>query len=299
MSASPPVPPLPPLDPAFADLPLQRMPWVALDLEMTGLDLANDRICEIGWVGWDGPREVERDSRLVNPGVRVSARARRIHGLDDEVLGAAAPFEAVADAVHAALDGRVVVAHGAKTDRAFLEAAFARLDRAPPRVAWFDTLRITRRLYALHRNGLGHAARALGVVHGDAHRALGDALAAAGILRGALPIVDPEGTLTLGGLSEHLDDLRLGSPARRAQRRVIETALRSRRSLLLRYLSHDRETAVWSETEREVEVWRVRWPRFQAWCRLRQAPRVFRLPRVRHVEVGGDPVTIPAFAARI
>ena len=70
---------------------LAALPVVALDLETTGLDVANDRIVQIGAVPMRGPvllHEPRIDTH-VDPGVPISAVSIRIHGItDSEVAGA-------------------------------------------------------------------------------------------------------------------------------------------------------------------------------------------------------------------
>ena len=50
--------------------------WVALDLEMTGLDDARDRICEIGLV-WGREGRIEGEwGTLVDPGIAMPRAAQ-------------------------------------------------------------------------------------------------------------------------------------------------------------------------------------------------------------------------------
>ena len=60
---------------------LAALPAIALDLETTGLDVANNRIIQIGAVAMRGPMvlgEPRIDAR-VNPGIPIPATSSRIH----------------------------------------------------------------------------------------------------------------------------------------------------------------------------------------------------------------------------
>ncbi|MDO8506366.1 MAG: 3'-5' exonuclease, partial [Candidatus Limnocylindria bacterium] len=119
------------------------MELVALDLETTGFDPANDRIVEIGAartrLDRDGAVTVgERFSTFVDPGVALAPVITRLTGIRDEDLaGAPAPGAATA-ALAAFLGDTPVVGHNIAFDLAFLERA-----GLPPRdrLVAFATLR--------------------------------------------------------------------------------------------------------------------------------------------------------------
>ena len=69
---------------------LAALPAIAFDLETTGLDVANDRIVQIGAVAMRGPAILDepRIDTLVDPGVPIPAAAARIHRItDSDVAG--------------------------------------------------------------------------------------------------------------------------------------------------------------------------------------------------------------------
>jgi len=73
-----------------------RVEYVALDLEMTGVDLETDDIIEVGAVRFtaDGPRA--RFSTLINPGRPLPKRIEALTGIHAEELAVAPRFEEVA-----------------------------------------------------------------------------------------------------------------------------------------------------------------------------------------------------------
>ena len=71
-------------------------PLVAIDLETTGLDAANDRIVEVSCIKMlpVGTREVR--TRRLNPGIPISAEATAVHGIRDADVANEPTFPQVA-----------------------------------------------------------------------------------------------------------------------------------------------------------------------------------------------------------
>ena len=198
-------------------VPLDELPLLAVDIETTGLDPRVDRVLSIGWVPVDGGsvvlggagRVVVRDdvggSAAGGGGVGSSAT---IHGLTDDAL---AGGEVMADAVArllGTLTGRVLLAHFARIETAFLSGACERLWGAPLPCVVVDTLDLEHRVVT----GRGQRDPEPGALrlwsarerHGlpvyPAHEALVDALACAELYlaqRAELEAARPETTLTL------------------------------------------------------------------------------------------------------
>ncbi|HXN33892.1 MAG TPA: 3'-5' exonuclease [Polyangiaceae bacterium] len=165
---TPPPPPGPPWD-----LRVERAPLAFVDLEMTGLDLACDRVVEVCIERIVGGQRVASLCTLINPGERMGG-AKHVHGLDSAELAGAPPFSSVAPAVVSMLTGAVFVAHAAKWDASFLVAECARAG-VDLRVAhWLDTLVLARRAFAFHSYSLGALCGELGIDRGQAHRAESD-----------------------------------------------------------------------------------------------------------------------------
>jgi DNA polymerase III subunit epsilon len=91
----------PPAGPPW-DLPLAEAPLAFVDLEMTGLDVANDRVVEICIERVVGGQRVAMLSTLLDPGERVGG-ASHVHGIDAAQVAGAPRFEAVAGDVLATL----------------------------------------------------------------------------------------------------------------------------------------------------------------------------------------------------
>lgn len=170
------------------DTALRDLRLLAVDVETTGLDPATDRLLSVGWVPVDGRRIVLAGARrLVVGDAGAVGSSATVHGLTDDVLAAGEPLAEVLGRLLEALAGRVLLAHFARVETAFLGAACERLWGAGMPVEVVDTLELERR--ALTRSGtpltdpgalrLWSARRRRGLPTYHAHEALTDALACA------------------------------------------------------------------------------------------------------------------------
>ncbi len=150
-------------------------PFVVIDVETTGLDPEQERICEVGAIRVVGGREEGRYHSLVRPDRPVSDGARATHGITDDMLRDAPPFGEIAPDLRRFLAGTVLVAQNAEFDVSFLNAEFLRSGMAKLAVPAIDTIALARRV----RPGLGtykldNLARHFNVAVGERHRSLGD-----------------------------------------------------------------------------------------------------------------------------
>lgn len=107
-----------------------------------------------------------------------------VHRITQEQVVGAPRFREVAPALLDLLAGRVLVGHHVSCDRAFLEREFARIGVALPAVPELCTMRLARsRLAEAGGYGLAACVAAAGLGWYPAHTALGDARAAADLLR--------------------------------------------------------------------------------------------------------------------
>ena len=171
--------------------PAGRTPWrdaafCVVDLETTGLDPRRDAIVAWSAIPVDAGRVVLAGARegLTRPPAGVPPSAVLVHGLREGDLAAAPPLAEAADALLEAMAGRVLVAHAAWVEQAFLRRAVrSRGARLRRRVV--DTAALGR-LWLYERDGraprslaLGDLARALALPIHRPHTATGDALTTA------------------------------------------------------------------------------------------------------------------------
>lgn len=167
--------------------------FAVVDVETTGFAFdTTDRICEIGIVLLDPEGHVEDEYvTLVNP--QRDLGAQRIHGIDATEARLAPTFDALAGDIMDLLRGRVLVAHNAAFDSAFLAAEFERvgasIDLRPD--GCLCTMNLARALGA--PASLAACCSYLGIDMGQHHSALADARAAAAVV--TLYISQAPGTL--------------------------------------------------------------------------------------------------------
>ena len=166
----------------------REVSYCAIDVETTGLDLRRDSIISIGSAAIRDGRIVCRDSyySLIRPACPVSVSSMRVHCLRPADLEDAPGARDVGQEIARQLAGRIVVAHAAWIERAFLTRL---LRQAGVRFAApvIDTAALARALgYAQgSRHGrepsLELLARQLSLPVYAPHHALGDAVTTAAV----------------------------------------------------------------------------------------------------------------------
>ena len=170
-----------------ADTPWREAEFCVLDLETTGLDLRRDEIVAYG-------AAIVAHARipcgrvaygLVRPTRPVPAAALTVHGLRTADLTDAPPIDEVVDELVGLLRDRVLVAHAAWVERAFIDRALRPRGLALGR-AVVDTAALLRACRVVDRNptsepNLEAAAGTLGLPVHTPHHALGDAFTTAEI----------------------------------------------------------------------------------------------------------------------
>ena len=155
---------------------------VVVDVETTGFSAATDSIVEIACVTIDNGALTEAWSSLVQAGRPVPAEATRVHGITDAMLATAPSAPEVAKPFRERCGNSTLAIHNASFDLPFLETLLRRHGADPLYCPIVDTLGLARGLFGQGGNSLGELARRLGIRLEGAHRALGDARAAAELL---------------------------------------------------------------------------------------------------------------------
>jgi DNA polymerase III epsilon subunit family exonuclease len=155
-----------------------------LDTETTGLDPGQGHgLVEVACVGLDGGEIGETWSTLVNPGRPIPPDASAVHGITDAMVRDAPIPSVVAAELDLRCAGRTLVFHNAAFDLPFLAGLMRSGGRGPLLHAVIDTLGLARGLFDQGGNSLGTLAVRFGLPTEAAHRALGDALTTARLLR--------------------------------------------------------------------------------------------------------------------
>jgi DNA polymerase III epsilon subunit family exonuclease len=190
---------------------LEEASFCVVDLETTGLSPSRSRICEIGAARIERLELADTFQTLVNPRERLPLQIAALTGIDDRELRRA-PSAALATRRFVAFAGdAVLVAHNARFDISFLDAAVLRLGDRRLAAPVVDTVWLARRVLAgrQSRVGLVSLAQFFGTGTRPCHRALPDAEATAEILLQLIGLAQERGARTVADLVE------LSAPRRR------------------------------------------------------------------------------------
>ena len=219
--------------------PEPTLPWRAaefcvIDVETTGLDAATDELIAFAALQVAHGRLRLGDARYehIRPHRMPDARTIRIHGLRESDLVDAPTLSEVLDGLLEALTGRVIVAHVAAIERAFLAAALSQygLRLANPIV---DTAALAAELFHRRRQKppdsfeLSPLARALGLPAHRPHHADGDALTTAQVFLALTTHLDMFAPQTVGSLARYRSPPRGLSALRSVLARGVSRLMRS------------------------------------------------------------------------
>ena len=159
--------------------------YCVIDLETTGLDFKKDEIISMGAVQIASGRIIAEANyyREVRPKQIPSPSSIRIHGIRAVDLESAPPIEVVLPEFAERLRGRVVVAHAAWVENAFLKDHLQELNLDFSK-RMIDTAGLARICNTVdvdfdHEPSLEHLAKTLDLPVYSPHHALGDALTTA------------------------------------------------------------------------------------------------------------------------
>ena len=162
--------------------------FVALDLETTGLDARKHDIISMGWVclSWAAIDLSTAQHRLVLPSGDIPEHSAVIHKITDDQAAQGEPLEAALALLLGVLAGTVLIAHHARVEFHFLDAACQRVFGGRFLIPVVDTQALALRQF--ERSNSGYSGKDLRLAalrdrHNlpryPAHNALSDALAAA------------------------------------------------------------------------------------------------------------------------
>src|SRR6266699_5405474 len=188
-----------------APLPLEHSRFAVVDVETTGgRAQRGGRILEVAVAILEAGTVHLAFTSLLDPGTPIPPWVARLTGITDGMVAGRPRFGDIVAGLGRALDAGVFVAHNARFDWRFLTAECTAVGVPAPGGRPLCTVRLTRRLVPeLRHRGLDDVATFFGVDNPARHRAFGDAIATAYVLRALLGRARERGVETL----EQLIDL--------------------------------------------------------------------------------------------
>ena len=175
-------------------------PMIAVDLELTGLDVSEHQIISMGWTQVDGGRlRMGSNRHLLISAARSVGKSAAIHELLDSEVARGAELEAGLEALFDAAGDRLWVFHHAGLDISFLKRACRQWAGVVPGFIVLDTMRIEYRLRRRRevpvKQGdlkLGRIRKNYGLPDYRAHNALIDAVATAELMLASAARMEPD-----------------------------------------------------------------------------------------------------------
>ena len=183
---------------------LSDVTFCVVDLETTGGSPVTSSITEVGAVKYRGGERLGTFNTLVNPRQPIPPFITHLTGIDDLGVATAPPIEEIVPALAEFLSGSVFVAHNARFDFGFVNAALTALDYEPVPNPPVCTARLARRVVwpDVPNVRLDTLAQYFHCAVRPTHRALPDAEACAEVLHGLLDLGGRLGIMTLGDLHQ-------------------------------------------------------------------------------------------------
>jgi len=155
--------------------------YVIIDVETTGLDPESDKIVEIAAIRYRGKQHIDEWQSLINPDIPIPASASAVHHITDKDVHDAPRLDEIWPSLREFCAGRILVAHNAEFDSAFLKGIDARRWLCSYRFArhlWPELLSHTNQYLRYHLN--------VDIPFAGVHRALADVAVTAGVFMNEL-----------------------------------------------------------------------------------------------------------------
>ncbi|SEN33567.1 PolC-type DNA polymerase III [Paenibacillus sp. OV219] len=166
---------------------MQTAEYVVFDVETTGLSVVNNKIIELAGVKMQEGKEIGRFSTFINPHEDVPYNIQQLTNITNEMV---ADAPALGEKIHEFIDfigDAVLVAHNARFDMGFLQAACKLHGLPEVKNPVLDTLELARFLHPSMKNHrLNTLADKYKISLENHHRAIDDSIALGGVLFGLI-----------------------------------------------------------------------------------------------------------------
>ena len=154
---------------------IDKMQYVIVDIETTGLEPERNRIIEIGALATDGPKETDVYTTLIDPGCDIPENIMTITGITGEMLKGKPDIKKALSGFMDFISGKVLVAHNTDFDIPFLQHHAEKHLKRRIDNKTLCTLKLSRILLPQLKNHKLHTvAEHLNIPVHDRHRAMGD-----------------------------------------------------------------------------------------------------------------------------
>jgi DNA polymerase-3 subunit epsilon len=184
------------------EIPLREVTFCAVDLETTSGSWRDGEIIEIGAIKSRGGETLGTFETFVQPSTDPPVEIQLLTGITPGMLVEALPLPSVLPAFVEFCGSAVFVAHNARFDKSFLDAACRRLDYEISEAPIIDTLRLARRILRneVRSCGLARLSAHFRTPHTPCHRAFPDAAACLEVLWALIERAGAYGVTTLADL---------------------------------------------------------------------------------------------------
>ncbi len=181
--------------------PLSRLPTAVVDLETTGLNVATDRIVQIGGIHMLGNKILPESNynQLVFPGIKIDKKITKIHNIDDEKVKNAPTYTDCHLNFHSFLKNKIIVGFNIGFDLAIIRNECERRKIPVLEYRCLD-VRLLGLILGIPQNTLylESLAEYFSIDIKQRHDAYGDAFMTASILLHFIPMLRKRGLKTLG-----------------------------------------------------------------------------------------------------
>jgi DNA polymerase-3 subunit epsilon len=198
---------------------LSHVTFCVLDIETAGGSPTGEGITEIGAVKYQGGQEIDRFNVLIHPGCTIPPFIVTLTGISDHMVRNAPPVADVLPSLIDFIGDSVFVAHNARFDLGFVNAALVAHGYDSLTNSVIDTVQLARRLIRneVPNCKLSTLASCLNLPHQPIHRAMDDVLATGDLLHylieraAALGVFYLEDLLALPSISGHPQSKKLAA----------------------------------------------------------------------------------------
>jgi DNA polymerase III, alpha chain, Gram-positive type len=191
------------LHPRDADLAGSQ--YVVFDIETTGLSIINNKIIELAGVKMRDGKEVDRFSTFIDPHESIPYHIQQLTNITDEMVRGAPELEPKLKEFVEFVGDDILVAHNARFDIGFLQAACKSFGMPELDNPVLDTLELAR---FLHPNMKNHRLNTLAdkykISLDNHHRAVDDSVALGGVLFGLIKDAGERNITNLNQLNDYV-----------------------------------------------------------------------------------------------